>query len=98
MFEQHGDASPGVTSLTEVFGRMWLIRGDASSIRDSSILGFPCIPHPRPRNFPENHISNINMLKIYHEIRGNLGKSTLLGVCSGYVQKPATSRLFKMLV
>jgi hypothetical protein len=34
----------------------------ASSVSGSLILGFPCTPYPRPRNFPENNISNINML------------------------------------
>jgi hypothetical protein len=31
--QQHGDASPGVTSLTEVFDRMWLIRVHVHSAR-----------------------------------------------------------------
>jgi hypothetical protein len=38
----------------------------ASAVRGSLILDFPCIPYSRPRNLPENNISNIDMLKIYH--------------------------------
>jgi hypothetical protein len=68
------DARPGATAETVVehAGGILHIPSDlvvdrkASAVRGSLILDFPYTPYSWPRNLPENNISNINMLKIYH--------------------------------
>ena len=50
----------------------YVIDRRASSIRGSLILDFPCTPNSQSRTLSENNLHNINKLKIYHEIRGNL--------------------------
>jgi hypothetical protein len=65
VFDPNGGRYPPPPCKRHIPSDLVVDRG-AFSVRGSLILGFLCKPYPRPRNFQENNISNINMLKIYH--------------------------------